>query len=35
MNNSAARSVFLAVAVMQEIIQRSVLSGYYFCDRVN
>ena len=34
-NNSTARCILLAVAMMQEIIQSLILTRRYFCDRVN
>ena len=34
-DDRAARRIFFRMAMMQEVIQRCILSGNYFCDRVN
>jgi hypothetical protein len=34
-NDGAARGVLFGMAMMQKVVQRRILPGYHFCDRVN
>ena len=34
-NDGAARGVLFDMAMMQKVVQRRILPGYHFCDRVN